>query len=135
MVPHHGTVSHVYRPQQICGKGMFLHLSVILFTGGGVCLWSRGGVCLCPPQGRHPPGQKPLLGRHPLWADTPLPSQYWDTPPYPVHAGIHSLLCSACWDMVNKRAVGILLECILVGHTSYGDVDLLTSTSLRNLHV
>ena len=25
-----------YRPQRSCGKVMFLHLSVILFTGGGV---------------------------------------------------------------------------------------------------
>ena len=28
--------------------------------------------------------------------------------------GRHPPLCSACWDMVNKRAVCILLECYLV---------------------
>ena len=67
-----------------------------------------------------PCGQIPT-GRQIPWADTP-PEQ---TPP----------LGGACWDTVNKRAVGILLEFILVGHTSYGDVDLLTSTSLRNLHL
>ena len=53
---------------------MFSQASVILFTGGRVC------VC-----GRHPPGQTPpgkhpqvdtpevdtLLGRHPPWAHTP----------------------------------------------------------------
>ena len=32
-----------YRPQQSCDKVMFLHLSVILFTGGGGSL--SGGLC------------------------------------------------------------------------------------------
>ena len=48
---------------------MFLHLSVILFTGG-----------VCPPPhttpGQTPPGQTPpwadLAGQTPPWADTPL---------------------------------------------------------------
>ena len=31
-----------YRPQRTCGKVMFLHLCVILFTGGSL---SRGGLC------------------------------------------------------------------------------------------
>ena len=69
-----------YHTQQSCGKVMFLHLSVILFTGEGL---------------PHPPG------RHPPWADTPTPSG--QTPPPPlgrhppqadtpraVHAGIRS---------------------------------------------
>ena len=47
------------------------------------------------PLGRHPPGQTPLLGKHP-------------------HLGRHPPLSSACWDTVNKRAVCIPLECILV---------------------
>ena len=46
---------------------MFLHLSVILFTGG----------CLPSACWDTPPGQ---------------------TPPCPVHAGIHTSLPSACWD-------------------------------------
>ena len=83
---------------------MFLHLSVshsVHFTGGA--------MSATPP------------GRHPLRADTP-PGQ---TPPCPVHAGIHTPLPSACWDTppcavhagiqsVNKWAVRIPLECILV---------------------
>ena len=100
-----------YRPQRSCGKVMLLHLCVILFTGGGVSAFCLGG--LPHPLGRHPP-----LGSH---------------PPFPVHAGIHTpaqcmleytppaqcilgytLLYSACWDTINKRAVRILLECILV---------------------
>ena len=58
---------YFYRQQRSCGKVMFLHLSVILFTG----------VC-----GRHPQAETPL-GRHPQ-ADTP-PRQtshpQADTPP------------------------------------------------------
>ena len=53
-----------------------------------------GGVCHTPwedPSGQTPPGQ------------TPLPIACWDTPP-----------ASACWDTVNKRALRIPLECILV---------------------
>ena len=30
-----GSLTSCYRPQRSCGKVMFLHLSVILFTGGG----------------------------------------------------------------------------------------------------
>ena len=62
---------YYYRPQRSCGKVMFLHLSVILSTGGG-----RGSATHTPwadtPLGRHPlpPGQTPSLGRHP-WPDTP----------------------------------------------------------------
>ena len=32
---------HCYRPQHSCGKVMFSQVSVILFTGGGMC----GGGC------------------------------------------------------------------------------------------
>ena len=50
-----------------CGKVMFLHLSVILFTG--VCL----PQCILGyiPQAGTPPWADTLLGRHPQ-ADTPL---------------------------------------------------------------
>ena len=56
----------------IWDKVMFLHLSVILFTGGGVypsMQWGRH------PPDRHPPRQTtpPPQGRHPRpWANTPL---------------------------------------------------------------
>ena len=58
---------HNYRPQLSCGKIMFLHLSVILSTGGGV--YAQGGVSQHSlgqaPPGRHTPVQAPSLGRHP----------------------------------------------------------------------
>ena len=96
----------------------------------------RGG-CLPPPVltppgrhplGRHPPGQTPSPGRHPPLGRHPpppcpvhagihtLPAQCMlGCTPCPVHAGIHThTLPSACWDMVNKWAVRISLECILV---------------------
>ena len=38
-----GRCQAIYRPQRSCGKVMFLHLSVILFTGSGVSL-SRGSL-------------------------------------------------------------------------------------------
>ena len=67
-------VAH-YRPQWSCGKVMFLHLSVILFTGGGC---AQGGAL------PYPPGQIPAKADTPTpWADTPSPS-------CTVHAGIRS---------------------------------------------
>ena len=55
-----------YFPQRSCGKVMFLHLSVILSTGG---------VCLIACWDTHtPPGQTPPPSRDPHWADT-LPSR------------------------------------------------------------
>ena len=88
--------------QSLC---FYTCLSVILFTGGGVPgqvplqagTPSRIGI----PLGRYPlaPGQVPP-GRYPPGRYTP----WVDTPPG------HS----ACWDTVNKRAVRIPLECILV---------------------
>ena len=69
-----------YRPQRNCGKVMFLHLSVILFTGGVSAQgwYLPGGVWADTP-----PGIQTLLGRH------PLPSACWDTHPLP----------SVCWDI------------------------------------
>ena len=63
----------------------------VMFSHVSVILFTRGVSTTLPP-GQTPPRQTPP------WADTP-PEQ---TP------------CSACWDMVNKRAVRILLECNLV---------------------
>ena len=89
-------------------------LSAILFTGG-------------VPGQVHPPGQVP----HILQAGTPpgTPPRYTPRQVHPL-AGIppgrhtqpgrytpptrYSPYHSACWDTVNKRAVRIPLECILV---------------------
>ena len=104
---------------------MFLHLSVILSTGGylplvpGVFVTSERKTtivlqCYKTPSGQTPPGRPPgqtppradtTLGRHPLGRHPQPPSRH--TPgrhPWP----------SACWDTVNKRAVHIRLECIPV---------------------
>ena len=102
-----------YRPQRSCGKVIFSQAYVSHSVhGGGGCLPLVPEGCVCHTHtslSRHPPPQ----------ADTP-----GQTPPCPVHAGIHpqSSACwdthtplhSTCWDMVNKRAVRIPLECILV---------------------
>ena len=59
-----------YRPQRSCGKVVFLHLSVILFTGS------------CPADA---PKQTPL-GRHPAWADnSPRQTLPRQTPPRDSH--------------------------------------------------
>ena len=70
---------------EVWGKIMFLHLSVILFTRGGGCL------------PHYILGYTPLLGRY-----SPRQTPLTDTP------------SRILWDMVNKREVHILLECILV---------------------
>ena len=47
------------------------------------------------------------------------PNACWDTPPWAgTPPGRYTTLCSACWDTVNKRAVCIPLECILVLFTT-----------------
>ena len=106
-----------YRPQT--------KFTMVMFSQVSVC--PQGGVYPIACWDTHPNGQTPPLadtplGRHPQ-ADTPpcpvhagihlLPSACWHTPPCPVHAGIHPLH-SACWDMVNKWAVCIPLKYILV---------------------
>ena len=118
---------------KVC-KG-YVFTVVCLSTWGSECLPLVPGECpLHPPwadtsllrrsPGQTPPGRQPLsadtpLGRHPQ-ADTSLgrplgQTPLWaDTLPCPVYAGIHTPLPSACWDMVNKQAVHITLQCILV---------------------
>ena len=68
-----------------------------------------------PPLRRHPPGQTHPLGRPPSPRLTPhrqtLPQA--DTPLYR-HPQADTPMGSACWDAVNKRAVCIPLEYILV---------------------
>ena len=48
-----------------CGKVLFLHLTVILFTWGGVCLGRQPPPRQTPPSGPKLPGRHPP-GRHPL---------------------------------------------------------------------
>ena len=100
-----------YRPQRSWAKVMFLQASVILSTGGGVCLsacwdarphpWNQAD----PPRQGRPPGQgrsPPGPGRPPSWTrQTPLLDQA--DPPG-----------SRRQHTVNERPVRILLECILV---------------------
>ena len=104
---------------------MFLHLSVILFTGGVSAIpLDRHPPLGRPPRQTHPwqtpprqtsPWADTPPGRHPPCSDTPHAQTCWDTPtPAQCMLGYTSLLRSACWDTVNKRAVSILLECILV---------------------
>ena len=105
------------------GGGVSAQGGVGVSDGGvclGECLSVHRGVEVChttptpwadTPLGRHtpldthtprqtPPWVDTLPGRHFPWADTPL--------------GRHPPLPSACWDTVNKRAVRIPLECILI---------------------
>ena len=95
-----------YRPQTKFAKVMFLHLSVSHSV-------HRRGEYLgrYSPWQVHPPEQVPPWQVHPL-AGT-LPGRVY--PPGLVHS---PWACTppgnACWDTVNKRAVRILLECILV---------------------
>ena len=70
------------------------------------------------PLGRHPqhlPAHTPLLAHTP-WADIPAAhTPPWHTLPLDRHPpGTHTPPPTACWDTVNKRAVRIPLECILV---------------------
>ena len=74
-----------YRPQRSWAKVMFLQVSVILFTGGGVCLsacWDTSPGADTPqsrpPGADIPPGQTPPRSRHPTGSRHP---PRVDTPP------------------------------------------------------
>ena len=89
---------HIWLPpvNEAWGKVMFSHLSVILFMGGVYPI-----ACWNTPPNRTTPRRTPPLGRHP-------PSRH---PP-----GQTTPFSPTCilQDTVNKRAVRILLDCILV---------------------
>ena len=70
---------------------MFLHVCVILFTGG-VCL----STCWDTPQQADPPGQGDPLARHPPQQGDPLARRPpGKAPPWQRRPP----LCSACWEI------------------------------------
>ena len=83
--------AHIYRPQTKFAKVMFSQVSVCPRGGGSAPLHA----------GIHTPWADTPLGRHPLRQT-------------PVYAGIHPPAQCMLGDTVNKRAVRIPLECILV---------------------
>ena len=89
---------NIYRPQTKLRKGFYTCLSVILFMGGSV-------------------SQHALGHTDTPWADNPLPSACWDTPPR------QPLLRTLC----------ILLECILVFQVSILLVLLLLENCKRSI--
>ena len=85
---------YIYLPQTKFAKVMFLHVSVILSRGGGVCLstcWDTTPWEQTPP----PPGADPRDQSSPLGADTPQDQ----TPlgPGTPQDQTSPLLRSACW--------------------------------------
>ena len=94
-----------YHPQRSWGKAIFLHVSVILFTGWG------GGIPACtgpdPPLARRPPWQTDPPGRQTPWQGDPLAG-------IPRSPGKETPSPPALRDTVNERVVCILLECNLV---------------------
>ena len=89
-----------YRPQRSWGKVMFLHVSVILFTGGvcPIACWDTHTPIPPRTRGRHLPPSGP--------GTTPLRDQR------------HPIAQCMLGDTGSKRAVHILLECILVRSNS-----------------
>ena len=129
-----------YRPQTKCAKVMFLQVSVILSTGGGICGCS-GGACMVAPRGASvvaPRGRAWLLpgvcgcsggacmvapgGGH-VWL---LRGHAWLVWGGGCSGGCAWLFWGVMhgftgghawffqWDTVNEQAVRILLECTLV---------------------
>ena len=120
-------ISFLPPANEVWGKVIFLHLFVILFTGGEVP---------DPPRTRYTPGSRhtprtrytPQGPGAPPRADTPLgpgtPPQRPGTPPawsrhtpgtrYTPQDQVHPPVQSMLGDMVNTQAVCILLECNLV---------------------
>ena len=72
--------SHYYRPQWSWGKAMFLHVSVILFTGGSASV--HAGI---PPWQGDPHGKTDPMARQTPLARRP-PFQGKGRPPNAVHA-------------------------------------------------
>ena len=92
-----------------CGKVMFLQVSVILSTGGGTCMVAPGGVCDCSR------GACMVASGGNAWL---LLGGVCMVAPGGACVVAPRGMCMACTtgdgDMINERAVRILLECILV---------------------
>ena len=86
---------------------MFLHVSVILFTGGGWSALLHAGIPPRPEAGTSP-GTRPPRSRQP-----PPQEQRQASPPGTGTPPPHSAQCML-GDTDNKREVRILLECSLV---------------------
>ena len=129
----HDCIVTYYRPQQSWGKVMFLHVSVILFTGGSVSrptpkgggwgVWSGGGSPGPHPGGRFRglAGEKRSPGPHlgglkaHIWGVglRPTPKGVSRPTPWGVYPSMQWGRPTHCrWLLL--RAVRILLECILV---------------------
>ena len=135
---------YCYRPQRSWAKVIFLHLSVILLTGGipglvpgGIpglvwgkgCTWSgpwgvyliwSWGVYLVWSQGGVP-GRQPPWTRYPPRPGTPPRTRYtpWDQvhPPGLGTPPLPRTRYTPPRNMDNERPVRILLECILVNRS------------------
>ena len=107
---------------QVWGKVMFLHLCVILFTGGA-CRHTWVGWA-------DPPGCRPHLDRPP-WMQPPLGIPPWmQTPPMQTPPMQTPLDADPPPGYVNKRAVRILLECILVFLKNFQSVRTISRSSV-----
>ena len=104
------TGMHFCRPQMKFAKIMFLHVSVILSTGGGMHGGGVHGGGMCAWQGACMAG-----GMH-VWQGCAWRGNVHGRG----HAWRGGCVAGGCvpwqilWDTVNERAVRILLECILV---------------------
>ena len=116
---------HVFFPlfiftgrNEVVAKVIFLHLSVILFTGG-VCLsacWDTTPQHQTTPQSRHPLEQThtPWTRHHPPGTRPPWSRPSWHQTPRSRHPPDQTPLGSRLQHTVYERPVHILLECILV---------------------
>ena len=97
---------------EVVAKVIFLHLSVILFTGG-VSSRENLPAWRTPPSSENPPcqGEPPPTRENPPGPDPPGP----EPPPGPDPPSPPG---SRLQHTVNERPVRILLECILV-HTEF----------------
>ena len=94
---------------EVWGMVIFLHLFVILFTGGGACVVAQAGACVVAP------GGCAWL----LWgACVVARGRAWllQGACMVARGGGHAWDTMRYGDTVNQRAVCILLECILVLH-------------------